>query len=172
MYYSHVPVIYLENNTNGKREEIVFDEYINESMMSVFALNELTYVALSLTKSTARVLRTEDGGKTWNETFFAENIQAQRFNFFNNEIGLIVGNYGVLYKTEDGGKTWKNIYNSTSFVHNSHCITDAYFLDKDRIILAGADKVTNEGVIYYSKNGGLDWDIKYRTKQGSCLQLL
>ncbi len=167
MYYSFAPVIYLENNTNGKREEIVFDEYINESMMSVFALNELTYVALSLTKSTCRVLRTEDGGKTWNETFFAENIEAQRFNFFNNEIGLIVGNYGVLYKTEDGGKTWKNIYNSTSFVHNSHCITDAYFLDKDRIILAGADKVTNEGVIYYSKNGGLDWDIKYRTKQGS-----
>jgi photosystem II stability/assembly factor-like uncharacterized protein len=52
------------------------------------------------------ILRTQDGGKTWNQIFTPSNkLEITSLFFINNLIGFCVGD-NVIYKTIDGGQSW------------------------------------------------------------------
>ena len=60
------------------------------------------------------VVKTTDGGQTWNETFLEQSgvadirINGMSFSDENNgcAVGRVLGGDGILFKTADGGKTW------------------------------------------------------------------
>ena len=61
-----------------------------------------------------KVLKTSDGGTTWNKVL-NENFQfneKSNFNdmyFINETMGYVVGNKGYMVKTDDGGNSWQQI---------------------------------------------------------------
>lgn len=54
------------------------------------------------------ILRTEDGGDTWQRTHFAPEKSRPLLDvwFADQNYGLAVGAYGAMYKSEDGGRNW------------------------------------------------------------------
>lgn len=57
------------------------------------------------------ILRTEDGGGSWNRVHFSPENQQPLLDiwFADLEHGLAIGAYGVIYATTDGGKVWSQI---------------------------------------------------------------
>jgi len=53
------------------------------------------------------ISHTEDGGRTFHYTYTSE-YSYNAIDFFNENIGYIVGNMGLIRKTIDGGHTWIN----------------------------------------------------------------
>ncbi len=55
------------------------------------------------------IVRTEDGGLTWQRTHFEPDKQKPLLDvwFADAQNGLAVGAYGTLYVSADGGKTWE-----------------------------------------------------------------
>ncbi|MEC9091378.1 MAG: YCF48-related protein, partial [Planctomycetota bacterium] len=72
------------------------------------------------------ILRTDDGGRTWNSISSPRDVIWNQVFFKDEKVGWIAGGHyrgpmqrsiGVLIKTEDGGKSWKNIsQNGLSFI--------------------------------------------------------
>jgi len=54
------------------------------------------------------VLRTEDGGLTWERTHFSPDVGQPLLDvwFADAERGLAVGAYGAMYASTDGGRSW------------------------------------------------------------------
>jgi photosystem II stability/assembly factor-like uncharacterized protein len=52
------------------------------------------------------ILRTEDGGATWNPQFSGTTSNLYGVSFVDANIGTAVGEWGRILRTEDGGKSW------------------------------------------------------------------
>jgi hypothetical protein len=59
----------------------------------------------------AVILRTEDGGRSWNLLNFEPELERPFLDviFLDEERGFAVGAYGMAYATEDGGDTWEEL---------------------------------------------------------------
>ena len=57
------------------------------------------------------ILRTEDGGDSWERVHFAPENQQPLLDiwFADRDRGLAVGAYGVIYASTDGGRTWSQV---------------------------------------------------------------
>lgn len=57
------------------------------------------------------ILRTEDGGDSWQRVHFAPEIQQPLLDvwFADGERGLAIGAYGVIYASADGGRVWSQM---------------------------------------------------------------
>jgi len=57
-----------------------------------------------------RIIKTTDGGETWNELNLCEDASAREFGigFINEQVGF-VGTMNSGYKTLDGGLSWEKI---------------------------------------------------------------
>jgi len=81
---------------------------------SIYAFDSLTAV-IGNTGTPAQILRTENGGKTWNKVFEENNPSAfiDGIDFWNENEGICFGdphmNKLMVVKTEDGGKTWNHL---------------------------------------------------------------
>jgi photosystem II stability/assembly factor-like uncharacterized protein len=91
------------------------------------------------------VLKTSDGGLTWQEVFYG-NQAVNSFDFAADQlIGLATGNYGTI-KTLDGGNTWSILnYDNTNF--SSLSMVDP----------STALEVGEFGRIRKSIDGGISW---------------
>lgn len=71
------------------------------------------------------VLKTEDGGKTWNQVPKFTNYDLTQVAFLNESIGYIAGKEAIInqktqaletkieiWRTDDGGRSWKSCYNN------------------------------------------------------------
>jgi photosystem II stability/assembly factor-like uncharacterized protein len=114
--------------------------------------------------SPAYILRTADGGASWNKVY--ENTDSAAFfdgiDFWDLEYGIIHGDpingRMLLLYTRDGGKTWKECKNSpkmnqgeASFAASGTSIK--CFL-KETVIIATGGKTSK---LYLSRNGGRRW---------------
>lgn len=65
-----------------------------------------------------------------------------------------------IIKSSDGGDTWS--YTDMSVIATR--LIDIYFLNKDTGFVTGtANPVTDGGIILYTTNGGLNWQVRYKT---------
>ncbi len=101
------------------------------------------------------VLRTGDGGITWEAGGWESNYYTYSISMFDplNAYVTAVG-YGapgtrmvVMYRTTDGGNTWQNMYHSRSLGERVTSVDE-------RIVVA----VGSEGVITRSDDGGVTWE--------------
>lgn len=97
------------------------------------------------------LLKTTDGGKTWEEFQYTnEHYYAQGIGFANDTLGWIGGSFQHSYETRDGGKTWYPVSTGLG-INNFQFIGDktGYMVGR------GVYKLENFDAL---KNG---WDISY-----------
>lgn len=98
-----------------------------------------------------RILRTTDGGETWNQQSSGTTRALFSVDFLNTDDGFAVGGYGTLLTTHNGGESW-----STSLVGESSMVNKIIFTDNNTGWI-GAD-----AFIYKTIDGGVSWDTVYQ----------
>jgi photosystem II stability/assembly factor-like uncharacterized protein len=104
------------------------------------------------------VLKSTDGGQTWNETGISFSIDQGEMVYRllkdpENDLTILAATSQGLYKTLDGGDTWDILLSSNTFV-------DIEAKPNNFSTLYGS---TNSGEIYTSIDGGVSWDLAIDT---------
>ena len=104
------------------------------------------------------VLKSSDGGQTWEATGISFNIDQGEMVYRllkdpQNDLTILAATSQGLFKTLNGGETWDILLSSNTFV-------DLEAKPNDFNTLYGS---TNSGEIYTSTNGGLSWNLSINT---------
>ena len=115
------------------------------------------------------VIKTLDGGRSWLEIKsrdFEDDI-FEDIRFANERLGLMVGDYGMIYRTEDGGQNWtaqpqhEEAWSQPRKIPNSTMIAGRRIdVPLHHIDAAGADTfyiAGSRGTILRSTDGGVTW---------------
>ena len=79
------------------------------------------------------------------------------FQFFNSDIGMIVGHDGILRRTTDGGENWENLVQGTT-----NQLLSVYFTDPNiGFAVGGPNSSGAESVILKTTNGGRQLVLSY-----------
>ena len=111
------------------------------------------------------ILRTTDGGTTWEIVNWAPEEEAPFFDvwFADADNGIAIGAYGSYYETTDGGLTWSSRWISE----------DDWHLHKIAIAENGNLYIAAEaGSIYRSDDGGENWVTLPSLYEGSYFGIL
>jgi photosystem II stability/assembly factor-like uncharacterized protein len=123
------------------------DLSIAGSLMNVYFIDSTTGLAVG---TNGTVLKTLDGGMTWNLTKSPHNMNA--VNFKDSQNGWAVGTDGTIIHSNDGGNTW--IIQSGNGTNSSLYVT--HFLNSQTGWVAGASgkilKTTNGGDLWMEQN--------------------
>lgn len=111
------------------------------------------------------ILRTTDGGETWEQTHSAPEEEAPLLDvwFSDRKKGFAVGAYGQFYATLDGGRTWKKRRVISDDMH----INAISGSTEGPIYLAG-----EAGTLYRSVDGGSSWQRIPSPYRGSFFGIL
>ena len=94
------------------------------------------------------VMRTDDGGETWNRIIVPSKLELFHLDFVNSSRGWIVGDGGLILTTQDGGLSW--------YTQNSRTKKPLYnvdFRDSQEGYAVG-----KTGTILRTENGGEVWE--------------
>jgi serine/threonine-protein kinase len=95
------------------------------------------------------ILRTENGGATWDKIKSPANLLLYKIYFANNKTGYIVGWDGAVLNTKDKGKTWTLPLRVTDkYLRGIHFINDEIGF-----------AVGGGGEIYRTNDGGGEWEL-------------
>jgi photosystem II stability/assembly factor-like uncharacterized protein len=116
----------------------------NSNLYSIYFINVNTGY---ITGDLGNILRTTDGGASWNIQTITPNVPLNSVFFADANTGYICGVNGLMVKTINGGLNWVNQQSNTQRWLNS-----VYFTDANTGYSAGS-----EGIIIKTTNGGSAW---------------
>ncbi|HSJ69430.1 MAG TPA: YCF48-related protein [Anditalea sp.] len=93
------------------------------------------------------ILKTIDGGLSWVEQEAPTDERMTALDFFNQNLGIIVGEKGRIYRTTNSGEAWQIIN-----INSTEDFTSVKFLSQNRVILSG-----KKGAAFQSNNAGVSW---------------
>ena len=93
------------------------------------------------------ILKTIDGGLSWTEQQAPTENRMLGIDFFDENLGLIVGEQGQIYRTSNGGSSWQLIS-----VGSNVRLNKVKFLSQTRVYAVG-----DNGEVYRSINSGQTW---------------
>lgn len=103
------------------------------------------------------ILKTTDGGTTWDEVMYDQSYHFNDVFVMNNSIVFVVGDFlglphtSVLFKTTNGGTDWT----SQSFGEDES-LSSIWFADGNNGWAVGGGS-SNEGIILRTMDGGINW---------------
>ncbi|MDZ7316355.1 MAG: YCF48-related protein [candidate division KSB1 bacterium] len=129
-----------------------------------YFLSEMDFISVNkgwIIGSAGRILRTEDGGRSWKllrekeETLYT-NLNA--LDFIDDLHGWVVGFNGLILATADGGDTWIQ-QNETAYFED--LLMDVQFLNRNEGWAVGLN-----GDILHTVNGGRTWTREHSEYMG------
>lgn len=99
------------------------------------------------------ILKTIDGGMTWDSLSFAVSSELQTIHFANSDTGWAAGTNGIILKTTDGGITWDSL-----LTHPFNKWSSLFFLDSSTGWVAGTDSTLEHADIMKTTDGGVNWN--------------
>ena len=117
-----------------------------EQLNDVYCITADTVVVVG---NNATILRTTDGGTTWNAIANPATGNLTRVQFADNQTGYAIGDNSTLLKTTDGGQTWQSLNAGTT--ENLQALS---CIDADTLYVGGTN-----GLIQKSTDGGNSWVI-------------
>ncbi len=126
--------------------------FINEgesnckNIRTIQAASDNVIVAAGGDNNAGFILRSNDGGSSWEEIPTPDNRIIYDLYFFDENIGIATGQY-VILRTTDGGASWEEQLNEPH-----------YFLDVDFHDNLEGYAVTSSGLLYKTEDGGLNWN--------------
>jgi len=134
---------------------------------SVVRFNDIFYfdpsnaVGLDTSWTKCRIVRTSDGGKTWDTRFtFTEGVVPFDVFFLDAQKGWAVGRGGVILHTEDSGFSWQELSNV------GLDIGSVYFVDASKGWIIARGPICS---IYHTEDGGITWIKQYETQLNTYL---
>jgi photosystem II stability/assembly factor-like uncharacterized protein len=106
--------------------------------------------------SIGKVVKTSDGGETWNEREILLNNYLKKIYFLDKDYGFSAGQYGALVRTINGGESWEIIKTGLRFT-----IIEIYFYNRDLGYI-----VSTSGEIGKTNDGGLTWEVLNKDNYG------
>lgn len=103
------------------------------------------------------LLKTTDGGKTWNKQNVID-VLLTCTEFFDEKEGIAIGNGGLIYKTKNCGESWQIVES------NVMCDLYSITINGDKVFVAGRETSiisTNRGETWKEISGKLsgDWTV-------------
>lgn len=100
--------------------------------------------------SPSYLLKTSDGGASWERIEFTGNQRKRitKFFFAKSGTGLAIGEGGAFFAMQDDGKTWKQMPSPVRYL-----MFDGIFTDDSRGVVVGAG-----GSILFTEDAGLSWN--------------
>jgi len=153
------PTVLFETNDGGRTWTSRFEDTdAKRTFFSLEFVNGLTgFIVGAQGTGTDRlplILRTTDGGKSWQDTTIKLGSTAMNaallmhaVSFCNPQMGWAVGS-NVIVRTTNGGQTWE-----TQRSNNEEILFSVACLSPDR-----ASAVGQNGLILYTMDGGKTWD--------------
>jgi photosystem II stability/assembly factor-like uncharacterized protein len=143
---------YIHRTFDGGKtwDEISPNMYGFDNVYDLQFINKLTgYMATIYSNSQSTILKTKDGGLTWNIEWNAR-YQGELFTkiFYLNEAKGFAIRYDKLYMTLDSSKTWKPVLTG----YNNYWLTSMWFVNDQKGFLAG-----EQGLLYQTNDGGQTW---------------
>lgn len=144
-------------STDGQNTGTVFRIDAGNNLIDTtffkFGLNDIAMPTLTTGYLAAfgAVLKTTDGGATWNY------LEVKNDNFMSvyclnvNEV-WVVGYRGTIFHTTDGGANWDKLRNGNQLVQKNYLMLDVLFKDANNGWICG-----EEGLLLQTTNGGKDW---------------
>ena len=138
----------MRSTDSGLNWEIIHGTASGGRFWGLCAVDSLTVYAIN----SDQLLKTTDGGETWEQKFDSSLLPRMNdVKFINKDYGWIVGDYRNIYKTTDGGDSW------TDQSKRGPTVGDA-LTSIDAVDSLTAVTVSSEGAIFWTNNGGEDWD--------------
>lgn len=129
--------------------------YQNDSLRltSVYFINETTgFVAgMRIPSFAAVILKTTNGGTTWENQEYGINAALFEINFINSSSGYTVGDNGNFYRTSNSGSNWFNVPLNLPDIY----LRDVQFIDNNTGFIVGG----YGGIIRKTTNSGASWLI-------------
>ena len=128
-------------NDNGASE---FHRFWPDNLFAVeFVTDDVGYIA----GYSGTVLRTRDGGNTWDAVYIGRNELIRRLSFVDENTGWAVGHRGSIFHTGDAGLTW-SVQKELPGIY----LRDIDFSDHDNGWVVGHD-----ANIWNTNDGGRTW---------------
>lgn len=129
-------------------QTIIYGQWIEQYSGTTEILNKVNFVSADIgyiVGNNGTMLKTTDGGNTWNPLNIGSSENLTSVCFLDSEIGFVSG-ASFISKTDDGGITWETLnLDLTS-------LSEIYFIDSS-IGFIGTDNA-----IYRTIDGGDNWD--------------
>jgi len=93
--------------------------------------------------------RTTNSGASWESFEIPNGLSLSDVEFFDANMGYIVGWYGFAARSTDGGATWQELPTPSTDL-----ITDIHLLNANELWVS-----TTAGAAYHSATGGLSWSV-------------
>ena len=162
-------IILLSSNIYGQWFEL--PSPTSSDLQSVFFTDSLKGFIVG---NNGTALRTSNGGETWENMIIPldsserEKSDFIKIKFISELDGIFMGysnNYNFLFKTLDGGINWELTYLPEDFE-----LSDFDYVNEDGIWLVA--RTYDLGMqIYFSSNGGSDWNIQPKPTESPILRI-
>lgn len=129
-------------------QTITYGQWIEQNSGTTENLNKVKFVSADtgyIVGDNGTMLKTIDGGNTWNPLNIGSSENLTSVCFLDNEIGFVSG-AGFISKTDDGGITWETLN------LNITPLSEIYFIDSSIGFIGTAN------TIYKTIDGGDNWD--------------
>lgn len=134
---------------NSSAQWINLNSGTDKTLLDLRIFNEDTVIVIA---DSGLVLKTTDGGLSWNQYGANLNERLVAVDFLNDSLGIAVGLNGLMTKTNNGGVSWTSFQNLPA---------NLYFRDvrliNDSCIVSGGS--FGSGNILKSFDAGLNWII-------------